>query len=82
MKILMISAEVFPFAKTGGLADAVAALAKALSEKGNDVKIVMPRYYKIDRKTVFFIKEGRMHMYRTAGGCRRFLLRPPGKVRR
>lgn len=34
MKILMISAEVFPFAKTGGLADAVAALAKALSERG------------------------------------------------
>ena len=55
MKILMISAEVFPFAKTGGLADAVAALAKALSEKGNDVKIVMPRYYKIDRKTVFLL---------------------------
>ncbi|MDD7125951.1 glycogen/starch synthase, partial [Treponema porcinum] len=58
MKILMISAEVFPFAKTGGLADAVAALAKALSEKGNDVKIVMPRYYKIDRKTVFLLKKG------------------------
>lgn len=58
MKILMISAEVFPFAKTGGLADAVAALAKALSEKGNDVKIVMPRYYKIDRKTVSLLKKG------------------------
>lgn len=49
MKILMVSAELFPFAKTGGLADAVAALSKALSECGNEVKIIIPRYYKIDR---------------------------------
>lgn len=49
MKILMVSAEVVPFAKTGGLADAVTALAGNLSEQGHDVKIVMPRYYKIDR---------------------------------
>ena len=46
----MVSAEVVPFAKTGGLADAVTALAGNLSNVGHDVKIVMPRYYKIDRK--------------------------------
>ena len=50
MKILMVSAEAVPFAKTGGLADAVSALAGSLSKLGHDVKIVMPRYYKIDRK--------------------------------
>lgn len=50
MKILMISAESVPFAKTGGLADAVSAMALALAEKGHDVRIVMPRYYKIDRR--------------------------------
>ena len=50
MKILMVSAEAVPFAKTGGLADAVSALAGNLSLMGHDVKIVMPRYYKIDRK--------------------------------
>lgn len=50
MKIMMVSAECVPFAKTGGLADAVSALAGSLSEMGHDVKIVMPRYYKIDRK--------------------------------
>ncbi|MBP5283829.1 MAG: glycogen synthase GlgA [Treponema sp.] len=50
MKILMVSAECVPFAKTGGLADAVAALAGSLSNMGHDVKIVMPRYYKIDRR--------------------------------
>ena len=50
MKILMVSAEAVPFAKTGGLADAVSALAGNLSLMGHEVKIVMPRYYKIDRK--------------------------------
>lgn len=50
MKILMVSAEAVPFAKTGGLADAVSALAMTLSNLGHDVKIVIPRYYKIDRK--------------------------------
>ena len=49
MKIMMVSAECVPFAKTGGLADAVAALAGSLSEQGHEVKVVMPRYYKIDR---------------------------------
>ena len=49
MKILMVSAEAVPFAKTGGLADAVSALAMTLTNMGHDVKIVIPRYYKIDR---------------------------------
>ena len=50
MKILMVSAEVVPFAKTGGLADMVSALSIQLIKMGHDVRIVMPRYYKIDRK--------------------------------
>ena len=50
MKILMVSAEAVPFAKTGGLADAVSALAITLTNLGHDVKIVIPRYYKIDRR--------------------------------
>ena len=49
MKILMITSETVPFAKTGGLADAVSALALNLSKQGHDVRIVMPRFYKIDR---------------------------------
>lgn len=52
MKIMMVSAEAVPFAKTGGLADAVSALAGTLSLMGHDVKIVMPRYYKIDRNSL------------------------------
>lgn len=49
MKILMVSSEAVPFAKTGGLADAVSALSITLTKMGHDVKIVIPRYYKIDR---------------------------------
>jgi len=56
MKILMISSEAVPFAKTGGLADAVSALAIQLSKMGHDVKIVMPRYYKIDRKKLTLVE--------------------------
>ena len=48
MKILFISSEVVPFAKTGGLADVAGSLPKALKEIGHDVRIFMPRYKKID----------------------------------
>lgn len=45
----MLSSEALPFAKTGGLADAVGGLAKALARQGHDVRVVLPRYYQIDR---------------------------------
>jgi starch synthase len=47
-KILFASAEVVPFAKTGGLADVAGALPKVLAQMGHDVRIVMPRYGSID----------------------------------
>lgn len=49
MKILMVTAEAVPFAKTGGLADMVSALAISLSNLGHDVRLVMPRYYNTNR---------------------------------
>lgn len=49
MKILMVTSEAFPFAKCGGLADVVSSLSVALADLGHDVRIVMPRYYRIDR---------------------------------
>jgi len=49
MKILMVSSEAAPFAKAGGLGDAVSALARALSRAGHDVRVLLPRYYLMDR---------------------------------
>ena len=49
-KILIASTEVVPFAKTGGLADVVSALPKALEKLGVEVSVVMPRYRCIDEK--------------------------------
>lgn len=44
MKILVVSSEVAPFAKTGGLADVAGALPIALARLGVDVRVVMPGY--------------------------------------
>jgi starch synthase len=44
LSVLFIASEAAPFRKTGGLADVVGALPKALAERGIDVRIVMPLY--------------------------------------
>ncbi len=51
-KILMVTSETTPFAKTGGLAEVVSELAIHLSKLGADVRILMPRYYHIDREAL------------------------------
>jgi len=44
MRILHASSEVYPYSKTGGLADMVGALAKALARTGRQVGVVTPLY--------------------------------------
>jgi len=43
-RILMVTSEAAPFAKTGGLADVLGALPPALARLGEAVAVVMPRY--------------------------------------
>jgi starch synthase len=47
MRILRVSSEATPFAKSGGLADVVGSLPVALQELGHEVAVVMPRYRQI-----------------------------------
>lgn len=48
MRILFVSSEVTPFAKTGGLADVSGALPKALKKVGgHDIRVFMPRYKRV-----------------------------------
>ncbi len=45
MKILVVSSEGLPYSKTGGLADVVEALPKALVAMGHEVAVLLPRYH-------------------------------------
>ena len=53
----MVSSEAVPFAKSGGLGDVVSALSKELHKSGHDVRIILPRYYDIDRSRLKLLPE-------------------------
>ena len=44
----MVASEAHPYAKTGGLAEVVAALPDALGRLGHHVTLVLPRYHGVD----------------------------------
>jgi starch synthase len=44
VRVLFVSSEIYPLAKTGGLADVSAALPRALAGLGVDVRLVLPGY--------------------------------------
>lgn len=50
MKVLYVASEVVPFAKTGGLADVAGSLPQALKEENVDIRVIMPKFGKIDPK--------------------------------
>ena len=49
MRVALLSSEVVPFAKTGGLADVAGALPKALGKHDVDARVILPLYQQIDR---------------------------------
>ncbi|PIU42441.1 MAG: glycogen synthase GlgA [Candidatus Omnitrophica bacterium CG07_land_8_20_14_0_80_42_15] len=55
LKIVLVSSEVAPFAKTGGLADVAGSLPLALKGLGCDIKVFLP-YYRQAKKQDFGIK--------------------------
>lgn len=52
MRILFVSSEMTPYAKTGGLADVTSSLAHVFSRNGHDVKVVLP-YYQSVRESIY-----------------------------
>ncbi|MGZ3599160.1 MAG: glycogen synthase [Ktedonobacterales bacterium] len=48
LRILIVASEGVPYVKTGGLADVIGALPRALRRLGHDVRVVLPRYKSID----------------------------------
>lgn len=50
LSILISASEAVPFIKSGGLADVIGVLPRYLRRLGHDVRLVLPRYYRIDRE--------------------------------
>ena len=48
LKVMIVSPEVSPYAKSGGLGDVAGSLPKALSMRGVDARVVFPKYRNID----------------------------------
>ena len=49
-KILFVASECVPFVKTGGLADVVGSLPKALPADEYDIRVMIPNYHAIPFK--------------------------------
>ena len=52
LNILIVSSEMYPYAKIGGLADVVASLSGTLKKMGHDVRVVIPRYDMINKESL------------------------------
>lgn len=50
LRILFVTSELFPFVKTGGLADVSSSLPQKLVELGHEVRIMVPKYGAIDSR--------------------------------
>ncbi|HWS15531.1 MAG TPA: glycogen synthase GlgA [Candidatus Methylomirabilis sp.] len=89
MKVLVVSSEIVPFAKTGGLADVTGALPKALRKIGVEADCILPRYRCVDRDRFPLVRpgeairvplghreeEGSIEEADAGGGVRAFLVR-------
>lgn len=67
MRVAFFSSEVYPYAKTGGLADVCGALPLALEKLGASVIIFLPRYRSIDPQA-FGLKRLNNHVWTSTLG--------------
>jgi starch synthase len=85
MKILMAASEAAPFAKSGGLADAVSALSLTLAKLGHDVRIVIPRYFIVD-KAKHNLSDMNIELVTSVGGgdvrCAVYTAEMPGSIKK
>lgn len=63
MNILMITSELTPYAKAGGLGDMVGALPKALEKYGHNLKIILPLYGCVQKETNWMQHERPFRIY-------------------
>ena len=52
LRILFVTAEVTPFARTGGLGDVCSSLPTALASLGHDVRVLIPLYQSVREQQV------------------------------
>jgi len=76
MRIAHLSAEVTPFAKSGGLGDVVGSLPKAQAALGHDVSVWMPLYRQVREKLhdAEVVTEGIVRTYLPGSGVPLFLV--------
>ncbi|MEI8011499.1 MAG: glycogen synthase GlgA [Candidatus Omnitrophota bacterium] len=74
MRIVFVSSEVFPFAKTGGLADVCGALPLELERLGHEVIIIMPAYRCVGPQPTF---NDRINMTTIGHAVKVYFLRHP-----
>lgn len=85
LRICMVSAELTPFAKTGGLGDVVAALSAHLHRAGHDVRLFLPFYSSLDRRgqsfvAVEFLRDIPIHIGHRRYECTIYASPLPGSV--
>ena len=52
LRVCFLTAEISPFAKTGGLGDVSAALSRYLAKRGHDVRVFVPQHGQMDLQGV------------------------------